>query len=390
MRARVGRVILRLALVMAVGFWGFLGLVYLIGFSVADSYGPPTFPHHRFYHRLDIGLHVLASKSWLPLLFLGVCLLGVGYVSYRRNVLLPNYDLVVGSRQLTTLPGINVTKVTERIPNWLSRASRAFATALGFSWLAVLLVVVVALLLGPAPIAQDTHTVSADDPAAELAADAIADIQTRRHTTEVWIHKSEPSEEFERQGIWYRVVKSTPDGSTGRVELWPGILRENTTPADPGYAYYADVPFYWTRGADGDWRRVEYSTSVQVAEIFQDDVGSVRPAVLREANASMTAKNSSMVTVRYTDPAIIEGFSLEVGENDSGYVLLSIAIDEKPHLQRVEVQVSSNQFVSRRVFRVSEVDTATVETPDHVPATTERLVWRAEHGLDRMASWVGL
>jgi hypothetical protein len=70
-------------------------------------------------------------------------------------------------------------------------------------------------------------------------------------------------------------------------------------------------------------------------------------------------------------------------------VLVTVATSDDPHLERVTGEWTQGATTNRWTYRVSELGTATVDRPGRVPATVERFFWRADKGMQRLASWVG-
>lgn len=337
-------------------------------------------------YRLDLGLHTLATGGWRVLLLLAVGVAIAAVLVRRQNV----PDRV--RARLSGAPRVELVRETvgrwrtDEWVRWCLSAGRTYATLLAAAWLVLLSLTTLAVVVGPAPETGGDE-LATDRPAAELGVEAIADVETRPHVTELWLSERNRSSGYHRYGIAERVVVD-PTTPGRKYESWPGVFEENTTRSDSGVALYATPWASWQEQQDIGWQRMDPPevSMIRSRELAALDIDA---SALRVSNTSIVGSNESAVTIAYTDDQSIEAFGFYADENESGRVLVTVATSDDPHLERVTVEWRRNSTVTRQVYRIRDIGPATVERPERVAAPVERVVWRAGRGMQRLASWVG-
>ncbi|WP_435363107.1 hypothetical protein [Haloarchaeobius sp. DYHT-AS-18] len=408
MRARVGQVIRRLALVTFVFFVVSLPVLYGIGVVLTptqqgtDYYPPPmtieSFEDdirtlhldkysltERFMYRFDLGIDALLSPLWLAVGGVGLLF---AFIILARKPTVPWPSSVPRTQYVSSDFRRRVTAPLSKLPDGVEPVLRGYGTVLSTGWLLLLTVLTLAVLVGPAPAGADAPEISPDDPPAELAADAIGNIGARPHVVTFHLHTSNVSRfEDDTQTVGYRLTVE-PETEMRLLEMWPQYPYNNTVD-DPHIDFLATRYAYWGEWKDGSWRRADDRPVGRLGWSLSDRFDDLENAA-RTADASVISQTASSKTIEYTDRSVNWVFGVSAQDNYSVRTLVTVATDDESHLERVVAERTNGSAMTRFEYRFTKVDTATVETPDHVPATAERLVWRAEHGLDRMASWVGL
>jgi hypothetical protein len=395
----VGRVLRRAGLATFLGPVLFLSGLYVIGWYTQPAVPEGVSKSSRdagmgmaeyaradaWVYRVDVGWDVLASGGWLTVVSLGSGLAALWFLIRR----LPEWT---DSAQLDLTRSFDgsfaVTEGESVIPGSVRTALRVGATVLAVVWLCLVTTTVLAAVIGPAPAANGASPVSTDDPAAELGADAITDARDRRHVTELWVTYRNRSSGFHRQGIDHRVIAGGRN-SKWRLQTWPQILRENTTPDDPSGSYYGTPWAIWKQWPDADWRRVD-SGDYQWTRSREYGVHGIGVEELRRSNASIASRNDSTVTIAYTDEEVVRSILAISDENGTGRLLITVSTTDDPNLECITVEWTRGSTVERLTYRVRDLGTATVDSPERVPATVEQLLWRTDQGIQRLASWVGL
>ncbi|WP_435360901.1 hypothetical protein [Haloarchaeobius sp. DFWS5] len=335
--------------------------------------------------RLSLGWDALASGGWVVVLLLGSSLVSSAFVAHRFVDWRPIRDRIAArtAQPRDRLP----SRDSEAAPGWFRSALRGYTTVLAASWLCLLVLMVTATVIGPAPVTDDGPTVSADDPPAEVVADSLADLKKRPHVTEVWITETNETSGYYRHGIVKRLTLE-PGSERASRQLWAGGFQTNTTPDDPAQSTYTIGESSWYEETPGDWYRQQPHAQTYTWISAGDVVHSATP--LGRLKPSAVERNDSAMTVTYTSAAALGTFGISVPENVTARVDVVVALGPTPHVLRVIESIDGDHTHFVRTYRIQEMGSASVTVPEHVPATAERLVWRAERGLARIGSWVGL
>lgn len=387
MFGRVGRVVRRLALASVLILVGSLVVLYLAGFyapAPARLEGLDLADPQLLFYRLDRGVYALVTGGWKPLLGIGVGLGVAGAVARRR------FDPAWVSARLPDIPWPEsmtlaaTTDAERRVLEWLATACRGYATVLSAAWLLALVLVATAAVVGPAPPSADAPSVSTDDPAPELAADAIENIRSRPRVSEyrfVALNGSQVEDKYVSQRR-YEPNQRRASFELHTLEVVPGGENYSTRYtgfATPGATWWIEAPW-----VDGDVHR----GPSRWADIYHGP--EVDRSRLREADWSVAHRNGSSMTVVFTGEEAFRAMGRPPAANESNHVAVTVSTTGEPHLERLVVEQREDSGLLRTVYTYSEVDEVTVEGPERVPAYVERLHWRAEQGFARIGSLVGL
>ncbi len=280
----------------------------------------------------------------------------------------------------------------QSLPSPGRRTRTAAWVAVGVLGTAVLLAAALAVagyVAGGPTDYDEPPAVDHAEPGGEVAADALAQLAYRDHTTERWVSVRNRSTDRAKRGVVRRV---TVEHSERRVRMtsWgtatlgaePG--ETVTTNRTPGFELFGNRLYYrWQRRpGDGTWERVFTSGRNYDRHRFLP-VESVEP--LRGASWTIVAENDSALVVRTGDSRATAAFATLFRYREDATATVVVAKGPNPHVTRVSLRNRSGPRVQTETFAVREVGSATAPRPEPAPpVSVTETVARVVVGLERL------
>lgn len=260
----------------------------------------------------------------------------------------------------------------------------------GALWLVVAGLLVTGYVAGEQASVESGPQIDHSEAPGEVAADALAQLGHRDHTSELWYFQKNHTTGAVSGGI---VLRLHVEHSERRLRMasWGtqtfGADNETITPdRAPGHVLFGNDDYYrWQKNPrSGVWRRIP-----RRGVVYPDSVENFNPnggiAELRDSSPTVVTDNESVLAVRVTDSAVLTQFTLLGYYDRNASATIVVSKGENPNLERVTFRNRTGEETFTETIYVRNVGNATAPRPEPAPSVSAtEILARIARGLGRL------
>ena len=260
----------------------------------------------------------------------------------------------------------------------------------GLLWLVVVGLLVAGYVAGEQPAPESGPQIDHSEAPSEVAADALAQLDYRDHTSELWYFRKNYTAGTVSGGI---VLRLHVEHSERRLRMisWGtrtlGVDNQTITPDEtPGHVLFGNDDYYrWQKNSrTGVWRRIP-RRGVVYPDSVEDFTSNGGIAELRSSSPTVVTDNESVLAVRVTDSAVLTRFSLLGYYDRNASATIVVSKGENPHLERVTFRNRTGEETFTETIYVRNVGNATAPRPEPAPSVSvTEILARIARGLGRL------